>query len=116
MRYLIPVHFERMLDICIRPPPSHGGTTSYVTTIVPPLEVTWDALFHPPNGGKLGHFLWSEIHTVTPHGVSYPVKHIPPPLEGMCETTFALYWRENGPFSSESKLQITHIHPTLEGN
>ena len=81
------------------PPPRRDNIIS--NHIHSPLGGNVGGPIQPPTEGNRATPSGSEIHTVTPPGVTYPINHIQPPLEGTCETTFTLYWREYGPFPSE---------------
>ena len=52
----------------------------------------------PPSEGKWANYTGSEIHIMTPPGVTYLINHIQPPLEGTCETTFTLFGGNMGHF------------------
>ena len=129
MRYLIPVHLGDCWTFVSDPSLSPGGTTSYLTTLIPSFG---DNVGHPystpSHGGKLGHPLVNPIHPPQEGNMG---GHIQPPSEGkwanytgseihimippwrLCilTNTFALFWGERGrPHSPSIGGNVGHFH------
>ena len=137
MRYLIPVHLGDCWTFVSDPSLSPGGTTSYLTTIIPsfgdnvghpystpshggklghslvnpihpPQEGNMGGHIQPPSEGKWANYTGSEIHImIPPWRLCILTNNIRPLLGGTWETTFTLHWRECGPLPSEVKYKLT---------